>query len=94
MPLLLKSDYSNNQRLNLGKVLLFWNPAIIESIDEMAPIVKKNLGFGFTIKAAASLAHPEKIIVESDKILIQWDFGFKQVDTLECQKIQKSKSSR
>ena len=37
-------------------------------------------------------AHPEKILAESNKILIQWDLVFMKVDALERQKIQKLKS--
>ena len=38
-------------------------------------------------------SHLEKILVESEKILILSDLVFKKVDAFECQKIQNSKSS-
>ena len=38
------------------------------------------------MNSKTALSHPEKIIVESEKILIKCDFVFKKVDPLESQK--------
>ena len=50
-------------------------------------------GQGVNARELGPPSHLEKILVESEKILIQSDLVFKKVDAFECQKIQNSKSS-
>ena len=56
-------------------------------------LVKVILGSPQTEKQAfdPDSAHPEKILAESNKILIQWDLVFMKVDALEIQKNPKIK---